>query len=141
MALKSALQDREFLKFVETSSGNHAVRVATDASDPLDVSGTFAPGGLSDSIRITTMDVTDVAAPIPATALTNRATISILNTDTTEILYIGNATVTADNVVGTTSGDEVGPGNKFAIDLAASVVLYGIAPAGKTIRVKVLEIA
>ncbi len=141
MALKDALQDREYLKFLETSGGYHAVRVSTDPADPLDVSGTYTPAGLATTIKVTTLDVTDTQTPLPATALALRATISVLNTDTTEILYIGPSGVTADNVVGTTSGDEVGPGNKFAIDLADSVILYGIAPAGKTIRVKVLEIA
>jgi len=63
------------------------------------------------------------------------------NKSTDEILYVGPSNVTADNVVGTTSGHEIFPGETFAIDIQDDIILYGRAETGKTIRVKITEVA
>lgn len=99
------------------------------------------PSGLKTNFRITTMIVPDTSVALPAVALVARNAMSITNQDATEILYIGKITVTADSVVGTTSGWETGPGESFNVDVTDAIVLYGIAPAGKTIKVKILEIS
>jgi len=105
------------------------------------ITGTFTFSGLSTEVKVTTLDVPDTEVALPATALSGRNSLSILNTDGVETLYIGPTGLTADNIAGTTSGDEIGPGNKFAIDITDSITLYARAEAGKTIRVKVSEYA
>ena len=105
------------------------------------ITGTFSPSGLSVDFRITTMNVPDTATAIPAVALADRVAMSITNLDAVEILYLGKITVTADRVLGTTAGWEVGPGESFNVDIADSIVIYGRAEATKTILVKVLEIS
>ena len=103
--------------------------------------GTFSFSGLKDSFRITTMDVTDSATLLPAVALTNRNALSIANLSGADTLYIGKNTVTADRVTGTTSGWEIGPNENMNLDITDDIVIYGIAEAGKTIQIKIFEIA
>lgn len=105
------------------------------------ITGEFTPTGLRTAIKITTMNITDTATPLPATALFARNAMVVTNKDITEVLYVGPASVTADTVVGTTSGHEVNPGEGFNLDIQDDIVLYGIAPAGKTILVKITELA
>jgi len=105
------------------------------------VTGDLTPSGLRTAIRTTTMDVTDVATPLPAIALTSRNAMTVHNKSGVDTLYIGNSNVTADTVIGTTSGLEVNPNDAFNTDITANIILYGIAPAGKTIRVKVTELS
>lgn len=97
--------------------------------------------GLTVSIKTTTMTVTDVATALPAVPLVNRNAMSVVNLDAAEVLYIGNATVTANRVIGTTAGWEIPAQEGFNLDVTDSIVIYGIAEAGKTILVKILEIA
>lgn len=106
-------------------------------SEPLSTS----PSGLANDFRVTTMNVTDVAAAIPAIALASRVAMSITNLDVAEVVYLGKATVTANQVLGITAGWEVGPGESFNVDISDALVIYGIAEAGKTILIKVLEIS
>lgn len=106
------------------------------------LTGDFTPQGLNDAIKVTTMDVDDTAGqPLPAVALSGRNSMVVQNKDGVEVLYVGPSNVTADNVIGTTSGHEVNPGETFAIDITDDIILYGRAPAGKTIRIKVTEVA
>lgn len=106
------------------------------------VSGTFSPTGLKVAFKVTTADITDTASQLPLTPLTGRNSMVIHNLSSTDTLFIGpSSSVTADRVLGTTSGHEVFPGETFAIDITNAVILYGIAPAGKTIRVKISEVA
>lgn len=106
-----------------------------------DLNATVYPTGLANDFRITTMNVTDVAAPVPATALAARVALSITNLDAAEILYVGKSTVTANQALGITAGWEVGPGESFNIDIGSTLILYGRAEAGKTILVKILEVS
>lgn len=123
----------EKAKFTNEDDGLVRVRVTSK--------GTVAPSGLSTAFRITTIDVSTTATLIPASALTDRNAISILNTSGSTTLYIGpDNSVTADTVVGTTSGWEVGPNEIWHVDITDSISLYGIVAAG-TIQVKILEVA
>lgn len=97
--------------------------------------------GLTTAIRTTTMTVTDVATPLPAVPLANRQAIAIVNLDAAEVLYIGNSNVTADRVAGNTAGWEVNAQEGFNLDVTDTIVLYGIAEAGQSILVKIMEIA
>lgn len=135
MPLSSNINNREFDKFTTVSGDLTAVRV--DGA----FSGNFIPSGLKTAIKTSTFYVTDVAAPIPGVALLGRNSLTITNLDMSETLYVGPSTVTADRVVGTTSGHEVGPGEGFNIDITDAVILYGIAETGKTILVKATEVA
>lgn len=104
-------------------------------------SGQFKLSGLNIAFRPFTFTVTDVAAPLPMPALTNRNSIIIFNKGT-ETLYIGNSDVTADSVDGsTTSGWQVIPNSFFAIDITDSIILYGVCESGKTTKVQTLEAA
>lgn len=105
------------------------------------VTGSFTLSGLRTDFEVTTQDVTDTAAKMPATPLTDRNSISIVNLSATDTLYIGKSTVTADSVIGTTSGWEVGPLEGFNTDITDEIELWGRAEAGKTVRIKILELA
>lgn len=135
MALSDGVRDREFQKFCEVG-GQTAVRTCTTIEG-----GTVesTPSGLQNDFRTTTMLIGDVAAPIPATALSDRNSLSIANLDLAETLYIGDSNVTADRVVGITSGWEVGPGETLNFDVKDTIIIYGRAESGKSIMVKVLE--
>jgi hypothetical protein len=98
--------------------------------------------GLSKELKVTTMKVTDVATKIPATPLTDRNHIEIHNLSTTETLFIlENNTVTADRVVGLTSGKEILPNSFYNLDIKDVIELWGIVAAGKEIFIKVTEVA
>ena len=100
------------------------------------------PAGLRESIRITTLEITDTASLLPATALTNRNSMEIYNTDTSNSIWIGPSnSVTADCVVGTTSGKEISSGSYWNIDITDDIVLYGIAKSGNTVKIQVMEVA
>ena len=103
--------------------------------------GTFTPSGLQNDWIITTLDVGDTETVLPAIPLTDRNTMIITNTSAGDTLYIGPTGVTADNLVGTTSGYEIPPGGQFSIDVTDSIPIYGIAAAGITIRVKIMEVS
>lgn len=135
MALSDGIKDREFQKFCEVG-GQTAVRTCTTIEGG---SIDSTPSGLQNSFRTTTMLIGDVAAPIPATPLSDRNSLSIANLDSAETLYIGDSNVTANRVVGTTSGWEVGPGETLNFDVKDTIIIYGRAESGKSIMVKVLE--
>lgn len=105
------------------------------------VSGTIEPSGLQTAGRVTTLEVSTTAVELPAVPLLDRNAMSIRNLSTTDTLYIGfDTSVTADSVVGTTSGWEVGPGEDFNLDIKGSIPVYGIVASG-TILIKVAELA
>lgn len=84
MTLSSAIRDREFQKFCEVS-GQTAVRTCTTIEGG---SIDATPSGLQNDFRTTTMMIGDTAIPIPAVALTDRNSLSIVNLDPVETLYI-----------------------------------------------------
>jgi len=136
MALSSGVKDREFQKFCEVN-GETAVRTCTTIEGGLEVEST--PSGLQNDFKTTTMNVGDVAIPIPATPLSDRNSLSIANLDETETLYIGDSNVTADRVIGSTAGWEIGAGETLNFDVKDTIIIYGRCETGKTILVKVLE--
>lgn len=102
--------------------------------------GTFSQTGLKNGGRNTTLDVGDTATAMPV--FSSRNALSIHNTSETEILYVGfDTSVTADSVIGTTSGRQVGPGQILNFDATDNISLYAVAETGKTIRVHVMELA
>ena len=115
--------------FIDSQSN---VRIRTSATS------TFS--GLSTDQEITTLIVGTTATTLPATPLTGRNAIGVHNTDTIATLFIGKSTVTADSVIGVTSGWEVGPNDSVHLDITDSVVLFGRIASG-TIKVKVWELA
>ena len=129
-SIKGQLNTLEHKKFGINSSNEVYVRTET--------LGEFLPEGMVD-FAITTQDITDVASKLPSSPLGGRRSISILNTSTNETLYWGKSNITADNVVGTTSGWEIGPLGIENILLAADIDIYAITESGKTIRVKIIE--
>lgn len=135
MTLSASVKDREYNKFCEVG-GETAVRTCTTIEGG---SIEATPSGLQNSFRTTTMVISDTATPIPAVALTDRNSLSIANLDSAETLYVGDSNVTADRVVGITSGWEVGAGETLNFDVKDSIILYGRCETGKSITIKVLE--
>jgi hypothetical protein len=106
------------------------------------VTGTLSISGLNIAGRNTTMNVPDTATAIPATPLTDRNAITVTNLSGVDTLYVGfDSSVTADSVIGTTSGFPVGPQQGFNLDITENVILYAIAPTGKTIKIIITELA
>lgn len=134
MTIPNNRGDLELAKFGETIDGKTGVRILGS------ITGEFSSTGLKVSMRVTTMNVTSVAAPIPAVALTGRNSITIENFSN-EIVYVNQtALVTADRVIGTTSGHEIPPGNGFNLDITEAIVLHAICATGPAL-VKVTELA
>jgi len=106
------------------------------------ITGSFSPSGLSKEMKITTITVSDTAIVIPATALTDRNSMSIYNKSTTTIVYIGPSnSVAASSVDGTTSGWEIDPGSYFSLDIKDDIEIYAICPSGESAQLKIMELA
>jgi hypothetical protein len=131
--LTEALNDLEQKKF--EVDDNNDVRIRTTST------GTYTPTGLKTGLKITTMEITDVATPIPLAAFNQRNSISIYNKDSVNTVYVGPSNVTADTVIGTTSGWEMDAGSYLNFDITDSIIIYAICESGKTAIIKVLEIA
>ena len=121
--------------FIDDSSGNVARNVTFSGGI------SAVPSGLRNGLRITTMDVGDTQTALPVSPLSDRNAISIVNLSTTDTLYIGNTGVVADRSIGITAGWEIGPQETYNTDIKDTIIIYGIAAAGKTIRVKIQEIS
>ena len=132
---------------VKISDGTNAVTTTTvSAKHGLDVAivaggvtGTLQPQGLSTALRQKHVTITDVATKIPATALTDRntMTIRVIGANT---VYLGSSTVVS--TLGHADGGYPKYQNEeFAVDIQASaaVDLYGICETGKTCIVAILE--
>jgi hypothetical protein len=103
--------------------------------------GTLTPSGLSERLKTTTIEVGTNPIKLPTSALNNRNHIEIHNTSAGSVLYVGDSDqVTADRVVGITSGKEIPPQSFYNIDIAVGIELYGVVSAG-TIIVKITEVA
>ncbi len=117
------------------------IRVGPTDGQPLDINGEFVFSGLSTAIKISTETISDVASPVPLVSLVGRNSISIQNKSGSEILYVGPSNVEANSIVGGNGGWEIPPSEALNFDIKDTVIVYGIAPAGKTILVKILEMA
>lgn len=126
----------------EITPGNNTeyfLRIKNPDGQRVEVESESVPSGLSNGFFVTTIDVGTSATLIPTTPLDPRNAIAIYNTDSSNTLYIGPSnTVTADNVVGSTSGWEVGPNEIWQTNITKDVAVYGISTT--TIRVKILEL-
>lgn len=133
------IESLEKNKFDLNSSDEVCVRTCTEITGG---SITTAPDGISGPFKVTTTTVSDTAAAIPTTSLSNRKSISIVNLSTTDTIYLGPAnTVTADRTVGALAGWEVAPDETINFDFKDSIIIYGIAETGKSALIKVLEVA
>ena len=128
-----ALNDR--IKNAHTLDEDGYVILRTSAK------GTFSFAGLNKDWLITTMTVGDTATALPISSLSDRNSIMIRNTSDTETVYVGKSNVTADLVIGTTSGLPLAPGDQFAVDVRNAVVIYGRCASGKSAIVQVVEFA
>jgi hypothetical protein len=142
MSLPSTGGDRNFKSFHDCD-GNVARRVYICQADgsTVEVTGAFSLSGLNTAIETTVLEIGDTASPIPGTSLTSRNAMSFVNLSETDTLYIGDSDVEANRTVGGKGGWEVLPGETFNIDITDGITLYGISESGKTILVKVLEVA
>lgn len=137
MTLSPAVKDNEQSKFRDAGASGTKVAVTLEqdgGSAALEVS----PAGLRVRLKITNIVVTDIASPIPLIALSERNSIIIQNRDVSETIFIGESDVQAS---GTLEGWELSPTSFFSTDITEDIVLYGIAPTGKTVNLKVMELA
>lgn len=93
--------------------------------------------GLKIRMKITNMTVTDVATIIPALSLTARNSIIIENKGADSI-FLGESDVTASGVK---EGWELLPTAFFSTDVTDAISIYAIAPATKTVNIKIMELA
>jgi hypothetical protein len=132
MPLSRAYEDREYEKFDLNSSGETAVRTISE--------GDFSISGLRNGMRITTMEVSNVAVPLPALPLADRNSIIIFNLDETKTLYIGNSDVEANENIGIKAGWQLGPRSYYSTDVTDNIIFYGVVDSG-TIKIQVKEIS
>jgi len=130
--LYEAKEELEQRKFDLDEDGNVIVRTSTK--------GEIRPAGLTKDFKVTTMTVNDIVTAIPLTPLVDRNAISIHNKGT-ETVFIGKIDVTPDSVNGFTSGWELDGGSYLNFDITESIVLYGICQVGKSVQLKILELA
>ena len=100
-------------------------------------SGTFTMSGLKIRMKITNTTVNDTAAMIPAVSLTDRNSIIIENKGS-DTVFIGESDVTASGIK---EGWELLPTAFFSTDVTDAIAIYAIAPAGKTVNIKIMELA
>ena len=130
--LPNTLPACEFFKFYLDDDGNVVVRTSA--------TGVFQPTGLKTGFKVTTMNVGATAVKLPVTAITKRNSWIVYNLSTTHTLYLGpDSSVTADTVIGVTSGWQVAPLAYFSFDVTDKIDIYGICTTD--IMVQLLEIA
>jgi len=102
-----------------------------------------APVGLSKDFRVTTFEVGDTEVKIPPSPLADRNFMMVTNKSETDTVYVAKTGVQAGNALGTTSGMDIPPGetSNIAIKSNVEVELYAIAETGKTVILKVVEVA
>ena len=103
--------------------------------------GESSVSGLRIGLENTTLIVDDTATELPAIPLLNRNSMIIFNQSTTVTVYIGNSNVTADSVVGNTSGWPIPPLSFYATDIKDTIIIYARCPTGQTAKVLVEEVA
>ena len=133
MPIPCSITDREYDKFAENTSGETAVRTISE--------GDFNLSGLRNGFIVTTFEVGTTATQIPPTTQTDRNSIIIYNTSTTETLYLGPAnTVEANDNNGTLAGWPIAPRSFFSTDVTDGIDFWGITSTS-TIKVQVMEVS
>ena len=123
--------DLEKYKFVLVAEDEVAVRT-------LIAGGGVTDAGFTEVLKINTIEVDTSAQELTAGESVTQL-LSIFNTSETETLYYGDAnTVTADRVLGTTAGWEIGPLETENLPIAYGKSLWLIST--DTIVVKVREL-
>ena len=136
-------RDREHYKFELNSDNEHAVRVLAEIiSGALDAT----PAGLRNGLRVSTLNVGDTITQIPSSPYiapngAGRNALSIHNMSDTDKLYVGDSSVTADRVNGVTSGWEIPANGYLNFDITKDVLIYARCESGKTVQIKILEVA
>lgn len=98
---------------------------------------TAIPSGLRVRLKITNTTVSDVASQVPAVPLTARNSIIIENNGLDPI-YIGESNVSNS---GANEGWKIDPSSIFSTDITDLIQIYAIAPIGKTVTLKIMELA
>ena len=131
---KLTLDDCERRKF--DINDNDEVIIRTTAE------GEFTFSGLGIGMKTSTLQLTSSQTALPATALTDRNSLTIQNFSPSSTVYIGTTGVTAGRNIGsTTDGYELGPEESVNIDFKAAITIYGICDSGETAIVKITEYA
>lgn len=123
----------------------HNVHVDNATDDPVPVevqspiSGTFQDLPPND-FKITTQLITNTVVKAPATPDPNRVGVQIDNYDPSNTVYYNRDTsLTADLVVGTTSGGQIGGNASQNFGLSGGKDVYVRTEAGKTAIVQIIE--
>lgn len=98
------------------------------------VSGTFIPTGLMTAVKSQAFTVTDVAAKVPTTALTNRNGISI-RVWGAPVVYFGNSSVTVAQGYPKQFREEI------IIDITDDIDLWAVCASGETSELRIMEVA
>lgn len=140
MPFRDDVRSRQLDSLIEKPSGETSRRVfiANDSSEPVITSGEVTFSGLSTALKITNTSVTDTTAKLPLVALTDRNSLIVENRSATDPIYIGNSDVTS---TGATEGWIIEAGSFFTIDIRNSIELFAVADAGKTVTIKIMEMA
>lgn len=143
MAFNESIQDPIVAESSQNSLEKYKFLIGSDGLVYVRVKaiGTMTFSGLSEAIKISTLSIGDTVTALPTTALSNRNSISIQNKSSTETLYVGPSNVEANSTVGGNGGWEIPPQEALNFDIKDVVTIYAIAPTGKTILVKILEMA
>lgn len=140
--LRKQLNDREMNKFVLNTDGEHAVRVvptAVPGATPITVESQVP--ALEGDFSVVTLQINDTAQLLPVASFVDCRAISIQNKSQTDTIYFSsNPLVTADTVLGVTSGWEIPPNETFNTDIKDTAVIYAITESGKTAIVKLMGV-
>ena len=137
MTLSSSVKDNEQSKFRDAGINGTKVAVTYEGTTPVPVEGNFAPSGLRIRLKITNTTVTDTTQALPLVPLENRNSIIIENRGLDSI-FVGESDVTNS---GTLQGWEIAGSSIFSTDITETILLYTVAPSGKTVNVKIMELA
>jgi hypothetical protein len=112
---------------------NADVVTAEQGTDPWVVSGSVIIASPNAGLAAAAFSCTDVAAPCPATSLASRQQIQIQNLGSDPV-YIGPSGVSVG------SGIKIEKGGTWFCEIGPQSV-YAVAPTGKTVALRVLEIS
>lgn len=102
------------------------VRVKNTSLDPVEISGTIIPSGLTTGGLMTELTLTTTPVALPATALTNRNTLSIQNQDLTNDVMI-------NYVSSFSSGWLIYAGGYKEIPVTDNIIIYGRSVVGTAV--------
>jgi hypothetical protein len=108
------------------SQGNNITLTVFRAAVAAGVSSSVAPS--VSTLKQSVLTVGGTAVAVPSSPLAGRTTILMQSApDNTAVIYVGSATVTADE--SSTGGIQIGIGQNLPVDASAAANLYAIAGA------------